>query len=116
MRAETRSSSRSETSSGKQTTSSIARERSVSSVLDTQSEISASIYDENSSTYDEEVGIDPGGAQADDEDEDDASLYPSEEKTAGRRTMYLVENGHTLDGEDVFPPPLPPLRRTGGYF
>ncbi|KAJ8597278.1 hypothetical protein M405DRAFT_877041 [Rhizopogon salebrosus TDB-379] len=116
VRPETRSSSRSETSSGKQITSSIARERSVSSVLDTQSEISASIYDENSSTYDEEVGIDPGGAQADDEDEDDSSLYPSDEKTAGRRTMYLVENGHTLDSEDVFPPPLPPLRRTGGYF
>jgi hypothetical protein len=64
---------------------------------------------------------DPKGAQADDEDDedDDASFYPSDEKTAGRRTMYLVENGHALDddGEDAFPPPLPP-RRTGhgGYF
>ena len=72
-----------------------------------------------SSIYDAEAGGDPKGAQADDEDDgndDDASLYPSDEKTAGRRTMYLVENGHALDGdtEDTFPPPLP--RRAGGYF
>lgn len=113
--------SRSETSYGKQTTASIAH----SSISDTQSDVSASIYcDERFSafTYEEEAGNynDPKGAQADDEDdEDDASFYPSDEKTAGRRTMYLVENGHALDDEEenTFPPPLPP-RRTGhgGYF
>lgn len=116
-RPKTRSSSRSETSSGKLTTASIAREHSNSSILDTRSDISTSVYDDSSSTYDEEAGNDPKDAQADDEDNgDDASLYPSDEKTAGRRTMYLVENGHALDegAEDAFPPPLP--RRTGGYF
>ncbi|OJA11268.1 hypothetical protein AZE42_09157 [Rhizopogon vesiculosus] len=115
-RPETRSSSssRSETSNGKQTSASIAREHSHWSIFDTRSEVSASVYDERSSTYDEEVGNDPMGVQAD--SEDDASLYPSDEQTAGRRTMYLVENGHALDdgGEGDFPPPLP--RRTGGYF
>jgi len=81
-------------------------------VLDTRSEVSASVYDD-SSAYDEEAGNDLKGAQADDED-DDASFYPSDEKTAGRRTMYLVENGQTLDGEDAFPPP--PLPSVGRYF
>ena len=121
-RPETSSSSpsRSETSHGKQTTASIAH----SSISDNRSDVSVSIYcDERFSalTYEEAGNYnDPKGAQADDEDDDDdASFYPSDEKTAGRRTMYLVENGHALDddGQDAFPPPLPP-RRTGhgGYF
>lgn len=84
-------------------------------MIDTRSEISASVYDERSSTYDEERGNDPNGAQANDEKDDDASFYPSDEKTAGRRTMYLVENGQALDEDgDVFPPPLPPP--VGRYF
>ncbi|KAG2346076.1 hypothetical protein BDR05DRAFT_959649, partial [Suillus weaverae] len=95
-RPETRYSSRSETSYGKQITASIAYSHSHSSMIDTRSEISASVYDERSSTYDEEGGNDPNGAQANDEKDDDASFYPSDEKTAGRRTMYLVENGQAL--------------------
>lgn len=114
-RPETRYSSRSETSYGKQITASIAYSHSHSSMIDTRSEISASVYDERSSTYDEEGGNDPNGAQANDEKDDDASFYPSDEKTAGRRTMYLVENGQALDEDgDVFPPPLPPP--VGRYF
>ncbi|KAG1820033.1 hypothetical protein EV424DRAFT_902399 [Suillus variegatus] len=115
MRSDTRSSSRSESVYGKQITDSIAYSHSHSSILDTRSDISASVYDERSSTYDEEGGKDPKGTQADDEDEDEASIYPSDEKTAGRRTMYLVENGQALDEDgDVFPPPLPPP--VGRYF
>lgn len=115
MRSDTRSSSRSESGYGKQLTDSITYSHSHSSILDTQSDISASVYDERSSTYDEEGGKDPKGAQADDEDEDEASIYPSDEQTAGRRTMYLVENGQALDEDgDVFPPPLPPP--VGRYF
>lgn len=86
-------------------------------MIDTRSDVSASVYDERSSTYDEEGGNDPKGAQADGEDGDDASFYPSDEKTAGRLTMYLVENGQGLDEDgdgDVFPPPLPPP--VGRYF
>lgn len=114
---EMRSSLRSETSYGKHLTASISRAYSHSSMLDTRSDVSASVYDERSSTYDEEVGNDPRGVQADDEDDDDdASFYPEDEKTAGRRTMYLVENGRALEEEDgdVFPPPLPPP--VGRYF
>lgn len=113
----TRSSSRSEISYGKHITTSVTYAHSHSSMLDTRSDVSASVYDERSSTYDEEGGNDPKGAQADDEDDDDASLYPSDEQTAGRRTMYLVENGQAMDedeDEDVFPPPLPPSG--GRYF
>ncbi|KAG1745071.1 uncharacterized protein EDB91DRAFT_173623 [Suillus paluster] len=81
---EMRSSFRSETSYGK-STASISRAHSHSSMLDTRSDVSASVYDERLSTYDEEGGNDPKGAQADDEDDDDdASFYPSDEKTAGR--------------------------------
>ncbi|KAG2155285.1 uncharacterized protein EDB93DRAFT_1247766 [Suillus bovinus] len=110
-----RSSLHSESSYGKRNTASIAYSQSQSSVLDTRSDISASVYDERSSTHDEDGGNDPKGAHADDEDDDDASLYPSDEKTAGRRTMYLVENGQALEEDgDVFPPPLPPP--VGGYF
>lgn len=114
-RPETRFSSRSETSYGKQITTSIAYAHSHSSMIDTRSDVSASVYDERSSTYDEEGGNDPKGTQADDEVGDDASVYPSDEKTAGRLTMYLVENGQALDEDgDVFPPPLPvPV---GRYF
>jgi hypothetical protein len=86
-------------------------------MVDTRSDVSASVYDERSSTYDEEGGNDPKGAQADGEDGDDASFYPSDEKTAGRLTMYLIENGQALDEDgdgDVFPPPLPPP--VGRYF
>ncbi|KAG2346047.1 hypothetical protein BDR05DRAFT_997594 [Suillus weaverae] len=51
-------------------------------------------------------------SQADDEKDDDTSFYPSDEKTAGRRTMYLVENGQALDEDgDVVSPPLPPPRQ-----
>lgn len=84
-------------------------------MIDTRSDVSASVYDERSSTYDEERANDPKGAQADNEDGDDASFYPSDEKTAGRLTMYLVENGQGLDEDgDVLPPPLPvPV---GRYF
>lgn len=116
-RPETRASSRSGSSHGKQITVSIAYSRSHSSMLDTRSDVSASVYDERSSTYNEEGGNDPKGAQADDEGDDDASFYPSDEQTAGRRTMYLVENGRGLDEDgdgDVFPPALPPL--VGRYF
>ncbi|KAG1772070.1 hypothetical protein EDD22DRAFT_1020989 [Suillus occidentalis] len=116
-RPETRFSSRSETSYGKQITTSITYAHSHSSMVDTRSDVSASVYDERSSTYDEEGGNDPKGAQADAEAGDDASFYPSDEKTAGRLTMYLVENGQALDEDgngDVFPPPLPPP--VGRYF
>lgn len=113
-RPETRFSSRSETSYGKQITASITYAPSHSSMIDTRSNVSASVYDERSSTYDE-GGHDPKGAQADDEDGDDASFYPSDEKTAGRLTMYLVENGQAMDEDgDVLPPPLP--APVGRYF
>lgn len=36
-----------------------------------------------------------------DGDRDDASCYPSDEKTAGRRTMYLLEQGHVDDNGDT---------------
>lgn len=75
-------------------------------MLDTRSDVSVSVYDERSSTYNEEGGNDPKSAQTD----DDASFYPSDEQTAGRRTMYLVENGQALEEDgDVFPPALPTL-------
>lgn len=115
MSPETRSSSRSGSSHGKQITASIAYSRSHSSMLDIRSDVSASVYDERSSTYNEEGGNDAKGAQADDEGDDDASFYPSDEQTAGRRTMYLVENGRGMDEDgDVFPPALPPP--VGRYF
>lgn len=57
--------------------------------------------------------------------DDDASYYPSDEKTAGRRTMYLVENGQADEDEIVIAgshywggEPYPPLpaRPGPGYF
>lgn len=57
--------------------------------------------------------------------DDDASFYPSDEKTAGRRTMYLVENGQADEDEVVIAgshywggEPYPPLptRPGPGYF
>lgn len=114
-RPETGFSTRSGSSYGKHITGSIALAHSHSSMLDTRSDVSASVYDERSSTYNEEGGNDPKGAQADDEGDDDASFYPSDEQTAGRRTMYLVENGRGMDEDgDMFPPALPPL--VGRYF
>lgn len=75
-------------------------------MLDTRSDVSVSVYDERSSTYNQEGGNDSKSAQTD----DDASFYPSDEQTAGRRTMYLVENGQALEEDgDVFPPALPTL-------
>ncbi|KAG1858539.1 hypothetical protein F4604DRAFT_2038849 [Suillus subluteus] len=65
-RPETRTSSRSGSSYGKQITASIPLAHSHSSMLDTRSDLSASVYDERSSTYNEEGGNDPKGAQADD--------------------------------------------------
>ncbi|KAI6095016.1 hypothetical protein EDD16DRAFT_1721177 [Pisolithus croceorrhizus] len=57
--------------------------------------------------------------------DDDASYYPSDEKTAGRRTMYLVENGQA-DGDEIViagshywggePYPPLPARPGPGYF
>ncbi|KIM51708.1 hypothetical protein SCLCIDRAFT_12066 [Scleroderma citrinum Foug A] len=66
------------------------------------------------------------GADAD-VDEDDASYYPSDEKTAGRRTMYLVEHGQVDEAGDEIviagshywgKEPYPPLptRPGPGYF
>ncbi|KAG6337182.1 hypothetical protein ID866_1896 [Astraeus odoratus] len=60
-------------------------------------------------------------------DDDDASCYPSDEKTAGRRTMYLVENGQVDEcGDEVVvagshywgrePCPPLPTRSRQGYF
>ncbi|KAF8130562.1 hypothetical protein EV363DRAFT_1431856 [Boletus edulis] len=66
--------------------------------------------------------------------DDDASVYTSDDKTAGRRTMYLVEHGELNENGDEIviagshywggyemPPPLPPLppmptRPGPGYF
>ena len=68
------------------------------------------------------------------DDDDDASVYTSDDKTAGRRTMYLMEHGEQGENEDEIviagshywgghqvPPPLPPLppmpiRPGPGYF
>ncbi|KAL4071914.1 hypothetical protein J3A83DRAFT_4516096 [Scleroderma citrinum] len=73
----------------------------------------------------EEVGKEETEA---DVDEDDASYYPSDERTAGRRTMYLVENGQAVEsGDDIVIagshywgkepyPPLPTARPGPGYF
>ncbi|KAH7909007.1 hypothetical protein BJ138DRAFT_1127993 [Hygrophoropsis aurantiaca] len=44
------------------------------------------------SSFHDSDSEDDGGRIAE-PDDDDASFYPSDEKTAGRRTMYLVENG-----------------------
>lgn len=69
-----------------------------------------------------------------DEGDDDASVYPPEDKTAGRRTMYLIDHGELDENGDEIvtaerlywsghevPPPLPPLPRLPtrpgpGYF
>jgi len=82
---------------------------------------------------DTSLGLQLGRASADDDevdadvDEDDASFYPSDEKTAGRRTMYLVENGQVDEAGDEIviagshyweKEPYPPLpaRPGPGYF
>ena len=87
-------------------------------------------------TYDaEDVDVEDATPKSGvDQEDDDASMYPSEDKTAGRRTMYLLENGgldengdeiviagsRYWDGPEV-PPPVPPLppmpiRPGPGYF
>ena len=84
----------------------------------------ASIDDDDANADVEEVCKE--GAEAD-VDEDDASFYPSDEKTAGRRTMYLVEHGQVDEGGDEIviagshyfdKEPYPPLptRPGAGYF
>ncbi|KAH0835697.1 hypothetical protein J3R83DRAFT_9473 [Lanmaoa asiatica] len=143
-RPTTSASTFSEVSYGQPITSRFSRPTTdVKSQFSDRSEVSSSIYSptmhrDNSSvtTYDDD------GADVDDtapkscvdEDEDDASMYPSDDKTAGRRTMYLVEHGeldengdeiviagsHYWSGHEV-PPPLPPLppmptRPGPGYF
>jgi hypothetical protein len=75
-----------------------------------RSEISSSIYPPTThrdsasvSAYDdedadvEEVGT---NKSAIDEDDSDASVYPSDDKTAGRRTMYLMEHGAVDETDD----------------
>ncbi|KAG9312655.1 hypothetical protein JVU11DRAFT_7071 [Chiua virens] len=69
-----------------------------------------------------------------DVEDDDASMYPSDDKTAGRRTMYLLDHGELDESGDEIvingsrywdnsevPPPVPPLppmptRPGPGYF
>ena len=86
---------------------------------------------------DDDTDVDDAAPKSYVDEDDDASVYPSDDKTAGRRTMYLVEHGeldengdeiviagsHYWAGHEVPPPlpplpPLPPMRtRPGpGYF
>lgn len=115
----------------------------VNSRFSDRSDVSSSIYspathrDSSSATVydDEDADIDDAAPKSYvEEEDDDASVYPSEDKTAGRRTMYFVEHGeldengdevvmagnHYWGGHEV-PPPLPPLppmptRPGPGYF
>ncbi|KAF8556672.1 hypothetical protein OG21DRAFT_1482880 [Imleria badia] len=83
---------------------------------------------------DDDADVDDAAPKSCVDEDDDVSVYPSDDKTAGRRTMYLVEHGgldengdevvingsHYWGGHEV-PPPLPPLppmpNRPGpGYF
>lgn len=106
-----------------------------------QSDVSSSIYsptthrDSSSiTTYDGDDADVEDTAPKSCVDDDDASVYPSDDKTAGRRTMYLVEHGGLDEsgdeivitgsrywGDHEVPPPLPPLppmptRPGPGYF
>ncbi|KAF9236768.1 hypothetical protein BU15DRAFT_76594 [Melanogaster broomeanus] len=57
---------------------------------------SVSAYDDDDADVDE-VGT---NKSAIDEADDDASVYPSDDKTAGRRTMYLMEHGESEENEN----------------
>ncbi|KAH7920319.1 hypothetical protein BV22DRAFT_1198980 [Leucogyrophana mollusca] len=67
-----------------------------SSDLNSLRKLEQSCGQPNQSTFNHDSDPEDGeelGAEEGAEDDDDASFYPSDEKTAGRRTMYLVENG-----------------------
>lgn len=107
-----------------------------------RSEVSLSVYspimhrDNGSVTTfdDDDADVDDAAPKSCVDEDDDVSVYPPDDKTAGRRTMYLVEHGEIDEsGEDIViagshywgghevPPPLPPLppmlNRPGpGYF
>ena len=107
-----------------------------------RSDVSSSIYSQTMhrgnysvTTYDDDdADVDDAAPKSSVDEDDDVSVYPSDDKTAGRRTMYLVEHGeldengdevviagsHYWAGHEV-PPPLPPLpplptRPGPGYF
>ena len=105
---------------------------------DKSSSIYASTMPQDSSsvsTYDDnDADVEDAAPKSCFDDEDDASMYPSDDKTAGRRTMYLVEHGELDENGDEIvingsrywggheaPPPVPPLppmplRPGPGYF
>ncbi|KAF9220598.1 hypothetical protein BS17DRAFT_308002 [Gyrodon lividus] len=83
---------------------------------------SASAYDDEDADV-EEVST---NKSVFDEEDDDASVYTSEDKTAGRRTMYLVEHGDDETGDEIViagsqywsghvHPPLPVQPRPGFF-
>ncbi|KIJ67317.1 hypothetical protein HYDPIDRAFT_25783 [Hydnomerulius pinastri MD-312] len=128
-RPATSASSASEVSYGQPITSSFARPppMRLASRFSDRSEASLSVYPptsrDSASAYDDDADVEElGKSGAADEDDDDASFYPSDEKTAGRRTMYLVEHGQVDEnGDEIIiggsqywhgghsHPPLPPL-------
>lgn len=141
-RPETSASIVSESSYGQPITSRLSRPLTdFRSQFSGRSDISSSIYsprthrDSSSvTTYDDADADDGVPKSCVDEEDDDASVYTSDDKTAGRRTMYLVEHGELDENSDEIviggsrywgdhqaPPPLPPLppfatRPGPGYF
>ncbi|KIJ19401.1 hypothetical protein PAXINDRAFT_7887 [Paxillus involutus ATCC 200175] len=135
-RPATSASSASEVSYGRPIPSSFDRpSRRLVSRFSDRSEASLSVYPpttrrDSASAYDDDADVEEADTRksAFDEDDDDASVYTSEDKTAGRRTMYLVESGAVDENGDEIViagsqywhgghvhPPLP-TRPRPGYF
>ncbi|KIK77347.1 hypothetical protein PAXRUDRAFT_835010 [Paxillus rubicundulus Ve08.2h10] len=107
-RPATSASSTSEVNYGRPTPSSFdSPSRRLVSRFSDRSEASLSVYPpttrlDSASAYDDDADVEEvdGRKSAFDEEADDASVYTSEDKTAGRRTMYLVESGAVDENGD----------------